>query len=946
MPTTNTFVINPNGGYVISAAQFEDITPGNGNVPADALYEKIEFSNSGTAYTPSNTVIATVTWIADADYDGTGSPMTLPITVSVVDYIPYTVKVMIMPSPLPLVTDYMNHVLSNVSFSGVSAGLEYTNTSSATSLNPLTPNVFEFSGVIPANTPNHVLINTITIMAANSTDDGQSFTAAGTSDVDVATGDESSPYAYHTPININSNALEVSLEYSSSQTAITGAHEHVITIYPNYDLAVLQIANNTGYVQPHYSVSKYGATLGLITLTDGCNLNNISLTSVSPTGWLTANQNDGNISLTFGANETGLVRTATLNAFSNLSNGVTPSHSVAISQGIAPSVTVYAAYDYSHLYQPEAFGFYWPLQLVEDGPVVDLPKVPQGGVNNMRLNIACNLDDTFWAQDDVNIPLWAMDESGSGAEGYFSVEYSDGTDNDFEEWITFDAVTSGDGPPSYVYPYRLNVSANDNTTERSATITVYHPIEYQTVTDTIVITQRAAYNPTTDTVGWMYNDGQDYDGIINEGNLPSSGSDVPSAYTIYDDSTGNEDGLAILIKANNLPPKVHEFGAFIYHETGQIELPSVSIDTVAEMSVIHPAGGLGYDVDLFEDTGNHTYDYWFLLPINPNTYSYYLDPHVERAVDLKLAHPNNASNLITLPVRQAALAQTTFKFNQQLQEWLNSDPAPAMPESESVDYHPIDGDGFQNYPIPNYKLASSGTTMPFVGVAGTAHRVPNNAASHFSHNGDNYFFDSGTPSWDGSGIQTTGSYTQGADPSFTIDTPSNTTDYPIWQLYGVRSNGLTEGDWEDTLWVKIKTQPDFISVHHIDFGTLYAQGEDGGDIEYISSFTTDGPVASTLTNTHHLFNVSTSTGVYKRRVHSSGSDAPTIGNIKYYSNYYYNYDYVTEAPTWATQAPNLVADGNSWKLKVGFATNPNALVRVVRFNLNHEGMKIRCLFKQ
>ena len=89
MPTTNTFVINPNGGYVIAASQFTDITAANGNLPTGVIYSSVVFTDTGTPNTSTNTVLATVTWVADASYDGTGSPITLTIDVNIENLIPY-----------------------------------------------------------------------------------------------------------------------------------------------------------------------------------------------------------------------------------------------------------------------------------------------------------------------------------------------------------------------------------------------------------------------------------------------------------------------------------------------------------------------------------------------------------------------------------------------------------------------------------------------------------------------------------------------------------------------------------------------------------------------------------------------------------------------------------------------------------------------------------------
>lgn len=53
--TAKTFVINPSPGFVLDAAGFSNNT-------TDSLYSAVTFTNSGIANTPSNTVIATVTW--------------------------------------------------------------------------------------------------------------------------------------------------------------------------------------------------------------------------------------------------------------------------------------------------------------------------------------------------------------------------------------------------------------------------------------------------------------------------------------------------------------------------------------------------------------------------------------------------------------------------------------------------------------------------------------------------------------------------------------------------------------------------------------------------------------------------------------------------------------------------------------------------------------------
>jgi len=54
--TANTFVINPSPGFVLDATGFSNNT-------TDSLYSAVTFTNSGVANTPSNTVIATVTWV-------------------------------------------------------------------------------------------------------------------------------------------------------------------------------------------------------------------------------------------------------------------------------------------------------------------------------------------------------------------------------------------------------------------------------------------------------------------------------------------------------------------------------------------------------------------------------------------------------------------------------------------------------------------------------------------------------------------------------------------------------------------------------------------------------------------------------------------------------------------------------------------------------------------
>ena len=54
--TANTFVINPSPGFVLDASLFS-------NNATDSLYSAVTFANSGVANTPSNTVIATVTWV-------------------------------------------------------------------------------------------------------------------------------------------------------------------------------------------------------------------------------------------------------------------------------------------------------------------------------------------------------------------------------------------------------------------------------------------------------------------------------------------------------------------------------------------------------------------------------------------------------------------------------------------------------------------------------------------------------------------------------------------------------------------------------------------------------------------------------------------------------------------------------------------------------------------
>jgi len=73
MPTTtNTFIINPEPGHPIAASQFPPIV-GDG-----VLYSGVTFSDTGTPFTDSNTVKATVAWIPDSSYDGTGSPIDLP----------------------------------------------------------------------------------------------------------------------------------------------------------------------------------------------------------------------------------------------------------------------------------------------------------------------------------------------------------------------------------------------------------------------------------------------------------------------------------------------------------------------------------------------------------------------------------------------------------------------------------------------------------------------------------------------------------------------------------------------------------------------------------------------------------------------------------------------------------------------------------------------------
>lgn len=70
--TTNTFIINPEPGHPIAASQFPPIV-GDG-----VLYSGVTFSDTGTPFTDSNTVQATVAWIPDDSYDGTGSPIDLP----------------------------------------------------------------------------------------------------------------------------------------------------------------------------------------------------------------------------------------------------------------------------------------------------------------------------------------------------------------------------------------------------------------------------------------------------------------------------------------------------------------------------------------------------------------------------------------------------------------------------------------------------------------------------------------------------------------------------------------------------------------------------------------------------------------------------------------------------------------------------------------------------
>ena len=126
--TANTFVINPSPGFVLDATSFSNNT-------TDSLYSAVTFTNSGVANTPSNTVIATVTWVNQ--------------TISADDSIVFQIK-NILPTANTL-TFESTFTWYYAIMGGASNQSEVSFTSGISTVSYLEPGKWKLTANIPAN---------------------------------------------------------------------------------------------------------------------------------------------------------------------------------------------------------------------------------------------------------------------------------------------------------------------------------------------------------------------------------------------------------------------------------------------------------------------------------------------------------------------------------------------------------------------------------------------------------------------------------------------------------------------------------------------------------------------------------------------------------------------------------------------------------------------------
>jgi hypothetical protein len=479
------------------------------------LISSITFADSSTPNTPSNTVIATINWIATTLSEDTTIYLGTSISYEEQVYIDFLITVR-QVEPLSV----GNIFSGNVSTTSVLEGLYVAPVISTYGGSAGETVGYNVTGIIPANTTSELLTIQLSGNGFDSFVDNIDVITVGDYSAD-GMEDYSTLVSNQGGIN---GSQAVTISYDAGAEGVYSTDNHNVNLNVTLGAGTLTWSQDdsthpqSGDTLPHY-VENINCSPVYTTIGAGENFGDGS--------WISASIiNDNVVNVTTTPNTTAGGRYAAINVFSSLNTTTVPNDTLYISQPLGDYITLKAAFqivDGSVGWVNTLLGFNWEsggqwgdnYPMTVNGQTINLPTIPQGGVGDMRLTISAGQGTPLgW-------PAWWSDDVASAEENsYLEIIY----EGDQSNWITIQSLVDNNinSYPSNVFETRCDISANSSTSTRTATIKAMHPDTPDQAT--ITITQEAGYNSLVDTAEFYYNASQDYTNYNVGTSIPDEGT--------------------------------------------------------------------------------------------------------------------------------------------------------------------------------------------------------------------------------------------------------------------------------------------------------------------------------------------------------------------------------------------------------------------------------------